>query len=244
MKAAEYRGMSDEQLDLTLQGHREAPVPAPLPVGHRPAGDAERDPQGAAGHRPDQDDPAAAGAGQATEGSEGRDQWLTRPPRPTTNAASGAPLIGVVTRDKMNKTRRVEIQRLVKHPRYGKYIKQRTICYVHDEKNESHMGDTVEIMETRPLSKTKRWRLVRVVTKAPAKVAARRRRRPREAPHSGAAGDGVNHDPDVYLPGRGRQHRRQGMHVHQGARRQPRGATPAWATSSSPASRRRSPAAT
>ena len=67
----------------------------------------------------------------------------------------------------MNKTRRVEIPRLVKHPRYGKYIKRRTICHVHDENNESHIGDTVEIMETRPLSKTKHWRLVRVVTKAP-----------------------------------------------------------------------------
>ena len=75
--------------------------------------------------------------------------------------------VGVVTSDKMNKTRRVEIVRLVKHPRYGKYIKRRTICHVHDENNESHVGDTVEIMETRPLSKTKHWRLVRVVTKAP-----------------------------------------------------------------------------
>src|SRR5437660_258361 len=74
---------------------------------------------------------------------------------------------GLVTSDKMNKTRRVEIPRLVKHPRYGKYIKRRTICYVHDEQNESHRGDTVEIMETRPLSKMKNWRLVRVVTKAP-----------------------------------------------------------------------------
>src|SRR5438445_13898854 len=74
---------------------------------------------------------------------------------------------GVVTSDKMNKTRRVEIPRLVKHPRYGKYIKRRTICKVHDEKNESHTGDTVEIMETRPLSKTKNWRLLRIVTKAP-----------------------------------------------------------------------------
>jgi small subunit ribosomal protein S17 len=78
--------------------------------------------------------------------------------------------VGVVTSDKMNKTRRVEIPRLVKHPRYGKYIKRRTICHVHDETNESHAGDTVEIMETRPLSKTKHWRLVRVVTKAPATV--------------------------------------------------------------------------
>jgi small subunit ribosomal protein S17 len=79
-------------------------------------------------------------------------------------------LVGVVTRDKMNKTRRVEIQRLVKHPRYSKYIKRRTICYMHDENNEAHLGDTVEIMETRPLSKLKCWRLVRVVKKAPAKV--------------------------------------------------------------------------
>jgi small subunit ribosomal protein S17 len=74
---------------------------------------------------------------------------------------------GVVTSDKMHKTRRVEIPRLVKHARYGKYIRRRTICHVHDEQNESRTGDTVEIMETRPLSKTKTWRLVRVVTKAP-----------------------------------------------------------------------------
>jgi small subunit ribosomal protein S17 len=75
---------------------------------------------------------------------------------------------GVVTSDKMNKTRRVEIPRLVKHPRYGKYIRRRTVCHVHDENNESHLGDLVEIMETRPLSKTKNWRLLRIVTKAPA----------------------------------------------------------------------------
>src|SRR5438132_14332928 len=74
--------------------------------------------------------------------------------------------VGVVTSDKMNKTRRVEIARLVKHARYGKYIRRRTICHVHDEKNESHQGDTVEIMESRPMSKTKHWRLVRVVIKA------------------------------------------------------------------------------
>src|SRR5438067_7344386 len=75
--------------------------------------------------------------------------------------------VGVVTSDKMNKTRRVEIPRLVKHQRYGKYIKRRTICHVHDEKNESHTGDTVEIMETRPLSKLKHWRLVRIVARGP-----------------------------------------------------------------------------
>src|SRR5437588_11676431 len=74
---------------------------------------------------------------------------------------------GVVTSDKMQKTRRVEIPRLVKHSRYGKYIRRRTICHVHDEQNESHTGDTVEIMETRPLSKMKHWRLLRVVARAP-----------------------------------------------------------------------------
>jgi small subunit ribosomal protein S17 len=79
---------------------------------------------------------------------------------------------GVVTSDKMNKTRRVEIPRLVKHPRYGKYIKRRTICYVHDERNESHVGDRVEIMEARPMSKLKCWCLVRVVAKAPTQAAA------------------------------------------------------------------------
>ena len=68
-----------------------------------------------------------------------------------------------MTCDKMNKTRRVEIERLVQHPKYGKYIRRRTVCHVHDENNESHVGDTVEIMETRPLSKLKRWRLVRIV---------------------------------------------------------------------------------
>src|SRR5256885_1170183 len=75
--------------------------------------------------------------------------------------------IGIVTSDKMDKTRRVEIPRLVKHPRYGKYIRRRTICHVHDENNQSRVGDHVEIMETRPLSKTKTWRLIKIVAKAP-----------------------------------------------------------------------------
>src|SRR5580704_2536834 len=73
---------------------------------------------------------------------------------------------GIVTSDKMQKTRRVEIPRLVRHPQYGKFIRRRTICHVHDEQNESRTGDLVEIMETRPISKLKSWRLIRVVTKA------------------------------------------------------------------------------
>lgn len=79
-------------------------------------------------------------------------------------------LEGIVTRDKMAKTRRVEVQRLVRHPKYGKFVKRRTVCYVHDEKNESHLGDTVEIIESRPLSKTKRWNLVKIVKKAPSRT--------------------------------------------------------------------------
>jgi small subunit ribosomal protein S17 len=71
--------------------------------------------------------------------------------------------IGVVTSDKMNKTRRVEVETLYPHPKYGKMLRRRTICLAHDETNESQHGDLVEIMETRPLSKLKRWRIVRIV---------------------------------------------------------------------------------
>ena len=66
----------------------------------------------------------------------------------------------------MKKTRRVEIARLVKYPKYGKIVRRRTVCYVHDEQEQSSMGDTVEIIECRPMSKLKRWNLVSVVTKA------------------------------------------------------------------------------
>jgi small subunit ribosomal protein S17 len=90
--------------------------------------------------------------------------------------------VGVVTSDKMHKTRRVEIPRLVKHSRYGKYIKRRTICKVHDEANASHVGDTVEIMETRPMSKTKHWRLLRIVAKAPQLAVAGETAPPEVAP--------------------------------------------------------------
>lgn len=75
-------------------------------------------------------------------------------------------VIGVVASDKADKTRRVEIDRLVRHPKYGKFIKSRTVCHVHDENNESQLGDTVEIIECPPKSKTKRWDLLRVVSKS------------------------------------------------------------------------------
>ena len=73
--------------------------------------------------------------------------------------------LGVVTSDSAAKTRRVEIPRLVKHPKYGKYLRRRTVCQVHDETNEAGKGDLVEIVECRPKSKLKRWELVRVVEK-------------------------------------------------------------------------------
>ena len=74
--------------------------------------------------------------------------------------------VGVVTSDKTEKTRRVEIPRLVKHRKYGKFLRRRTVCHVHDEQNESRLGDTVEIVECRPMSKTKRWQLVKVVARS------------------------------------------------------------------------------
>ncbi len=75
-------------------------------------------------------------------------------------------LTGIVTSAKMNKSRRVEVARLFRHPQYGKIVRGRTVCHVHDEKNETKVGDTVEIVESRPLSKTKRWQLLRIVKTA------------------------------------------------------------------------------
>jgi small subunit ribosomal protein S17 len=74
--------------------------------------------------------------------------------------------VGIVAGDKTRKTRRVEIARLVQDPKYGKFVRKRTICYVHDEGDESHKGDTVEIEECRPMSRTKRWKLLRIVEKS------------------------------------------------------------------------------
>ena len=72
-------------------------------------------------------------------------------------------LTGVVTSDKANKSLRVEIERRYRHARYGKIVRGRTVCHVHDEKNAASAGAGVEIIESRPRSKTKRWDLVRVV---------------------------------------------------------------------------------
>ena len=74
--------------------------------------------------------------------------------------------VGLVVSDKMDKTITVAIERQVKHPIYGKFVKQTTKLKAHDETNDANEGDTVRIQETRPLSKTKRWRLVEVVERA------------------------------------------------------------------------------
>jgi small subunit ribosomal protein S17 len=74
--------------------------------------------------------------------------------------------IGQVVSNKMEKSIVVSVQRRVKHPMYGKFIRKTTKFMAHDEKDECGIGDTVKIMETRPLSKRKRWRLVEIIEKA------------------------------------------------------------------------------
>lgn len=74
--------------------------------------------------------------------------------------------IGVVESDRRDKTRKVVVTYVAKHPKYGKYVRKRTVLHVHDPENASRQGDRVEVAPCRPISKTKSWRLVRVVEKA------------------------------------------------------------------------------
>ena len=73
---------------------------------------------------------------------------------------------GIVVSDKMDKTIVVRVERTVRHPVYGKYITKSKKVHAHDESNQAHVGDQVRLMETRPLSRTKRWRLVEMIRKA------------------------------------------------------------------------------
>ncbi len=95
--------------------------------------------------------------------------------QPASPAAGPRPLratrIGVVTSAARQKTIKVTVSYLVKHPKYGKYLRRRTVLHAHDEGGECHNGDVVEVMQCRPLSKTKRWRLVRVLKRAPQETA-------------------------------------------------------------------------
>ena len=75
-------------------------------------------------------------------------------------------IVGTVSSDKMDKSRVIVVERRLKHPLYKKYVKKTSKFMVHDENNDSHIGDTVRIMETRPLSRRKRWRLVEVLERA------------------------------------------------------------------------------
>ena len=74
--------------------------------------------------------------------------------------------IGVVTSDKMQKTVVVQVMRRVRHPKYGKFLTRRVKYKAHDENNQAKVGDTVRIVETRPMSKDKRWRVAEIATKA------------------------------------------------------------------------------
>jgi small subunit ribosomal protein S17 len=74
--------------------------------------------------------------------------------------------VGIIVSDKMDKSIVVAVERKVKHPMYGKFVKKTSKFVAHDEKNECKMGDTVKIEETRPLSKTKNWRLVEILERA------------------------------------------------------------------------------
>jgi small subunit ribosomal protein S17 len=89
----------------------------------------------------------------------------------TTSAAAGRSQLrtirGVVASDKGNKTIKVVVNYQTRHPKYGKFLKRRTVLHAHDEKNDAKEGDTVEIAECRPLSKTKHHRLLRIVERAP-----------------------------------------------------------------------------
>jgi small subunit ribosomal protein S17 len=87
--------------------------------------------------------------------SQAAEQSSTRPRR-----------VGVVESDARDKSRKVVVAFKAKHPKYGKYVRKRTVLHVHDESNESRLGDKVEVEECRPVSKTKSWRLVRVVQRA------------------------------------------------------------------------------
>jgi small subunit ribosomal protein S17 len=93
-------------------------------------------------------------------------QSVARRPAPAAPRTRRKVAVGVVTSAKMEKTIVVRIPRLVPHRDYGKFLRRFTVCKAHDEKREAGLGDTVRVMETRPLSRTKRWRLIEVVARS------------------------------------------------------------------------------
>ena len=97
---------------------------------------------------------------------ETTDEQTTDEPEPTAERNARKERIGVVTSDKMDKTITVSVRRQMKHPMYGKYLERSSKHMAHDEDEDAREGDTVRIMETRPISKNKRWRLVEVIERA------------------------------------------------------------------------------
>ena len=91
-------------------------------------------------------------------------------PETTVERSNRKTFSGIVVSDRMNKTRVVEVSRTVRHPFYEKVTRKSSRFSAHDETNQSHQGDLVEIMAIRPLSRTKRWRVVRVIKAAPRRV--------------------------------------------------------------------------
>src|SRR2546423_7835931 len=94
-------------------------------------------------------------------------ETATGTPQKTEDRSLLRTIQGVVASDKGNKTIKVVVNYQTRHPKYGKYLKRRTVLHAHDEKNDAKEGDTVELAECRPLSKTKHHRLVRIVQRAP-----------------------------------------------------------------------------
>jgi len=89
---------------------------------------------------------------------------------PSTDSKVTGTRVGIVESDKRDKTLKVVVGYLSRHPKYGKYLKRRTVLHVHDEQNDAKLGDRVEVAPCRPMSKTKSWKLVRVVERAPGNV--------------------------------------------------------------------------
>jgi small subunit ribosomal protein S17 len=93
-------------------------------------------------------------------------QPASTPPADAAERNERKTMVGTVTSNKMQKTVVVQVDRTVKHPLYEKFVPKRTKLYAHDENNEAKVGDVVEVAQTRPLSKLKCWRVVRIIRKA------------------------------------------------------------------------------
>ena len=113
----------------------------------------------------------------------------TKEVKQTVDRSERRTVTGVVTADKMDKTIKVRVERFVQHPEFEKTLRKHYVCYAHDEKKEAKRGDKVELAETRPISRLKHWRLLRVVEKGEVAAAtdAREAARPQKAAETSSA---------------------------------------------------------